>query len=108
MFTPTRSMEELARRARQGDIEATRHLRRQMEEGLPPMVRRTMRTRIATTPVAQRILAEADLLAADGGDDLEEREWVIEEVTRRVCDEMMKELQPRSACPWAGRETVLA
>jgi hypothetical protein len=109
MFRPANELQTLAARVGKGDPSATATLRHEFERQLVYIVRRTMRTRTGTSRLARRILAEADRVPPDGGDDPHaDRERVVRQVVRRISDSVIDRLQPGAADSWVACETVCA
>jgi hypothetical protein len=80
-------LQTLAARVRSGDSGAARQLRRELEGGLPSIVRRTMQTRRATSSLGRRILAEAARLTSTVWDRSPEGQVrLVDLIARRVCD----------------------
>jgi hypothetical protein len=109
MFHQTKDLGELATRVGKGDAAATASLRRAFEDQLVHIVRRTIRVGNGSSVLAKRILAEAERLAPNGWKSpSSEREWVVDQITQRICASMIDRLQPAPAVAWGARETVCA
>jgi hypothetical protein len=81
----------LAARVREGDPAATGELRRELESKVRHLVRRTLRTGASNSPLARRILAEAERLSSTGGES--DREALIACVARGICETVLGQLR---------------
>ena len=81
MQTETNDIRQLAARIRNGDSSAIAGFVKQLKPQLACMIRRVMRTGSIDTAVAQRIVAEAGQLSAQGLKD----GVLVEEITGRIC-----------------------
>jgi hypothetical protein len=77
----------LAERVGRGDRAAAAQLFRELEPRVARMVRRVLRTRAATAPLAERIRTEALRLRRTG------RGGVAVRVTRAICQSLVDELR---------------
>jgi hypothetical protein len=96
------SLQSLAQRVKRGDRVAALRLRDQLEQQMPYIVRRVIRTEAMTTDLEQRIWAEVDQLS-DAGHEAVDREWLVEQVTQRICESMVGDLRPG----WGSRPRAL-
>ncbi len=109
MHRHSNELQQLASRTGRGDPSAAAALRHEFESQMVHIVRRTMRRGVGSSPLAQRILTEARRVSPGGWDDEpEDRERVVHQVVRRICDTMMDRLQPEVAGTWSARDTVCA
>jgi hypothetical protein len=96
------SLQSMAQRAKRGDRAAALRLREQLEQQMPYIVRRVIRTEAMTTDLEQRIWAEVDQLS-ESGQEVVDREWLVEQVAQRMCESMIDELRPG----WGSRPRAL-
>jgi hypothetical protein len=100
-------IQHLAMCVRSGDAAATADFRRQLETEIKRIVRRTVRTRSAVTPLAKRILAEADCLRPHSpGETGSTKDWVVAKVCSRICDVVVHRLAEGGTPSRHAHETV--
>jgi hypothetical protein len=97
----------LAARVGAGDRTATAHLLRQLAPRMRRIVRRVMRQRSSTSPLATRILREARQVTA-ASRSVPDRERLIRAVARNLCATLVEQLRGRRDCWPVLRDTILA
>ena len=101
MFDQNPDLKDLAERAGQGEIKAADALRRALQPQLARIVRRTLRGPAGQSPLARRILAEANQAT------LIQRDQLARQVAGRLSDSLTNRLS--RLAPAAGMlETVVA
>jgi hypothetical protein len=106
MHAPTNPFAELVTRMKHGDQAARLHLRQQMAHNLLHIVRRSIRTGSAASPLDRRILAEAQRVRTELVREVaSDPEQLIRIVAHNLCSAMMTNLQPAGDAV-AGDETV--
>ena len=95
MNRSTNPFARLADRAAHGDSTAKSQFRRELEPELVHIVRQTLRSGLANTPINRRILAEVQRLGEDAAiDSSADRELLIRKVARHLCLSMATHLRP--------------
>jgi hypothetical protein len=98
----------LAAQVSRGDPDARTELRQKLEPHMARLVRRAMRLRTDTSPLARRIYATAHATATNhptttvGG-----REGLVSQVARSMCESLLGRLQPGTALVPEMQDTVL-
>jgi hypothetical protein len=101
MFDQNPDLKDLAERAGQGEVQAADDLRRALQPQLARIVRRTLRGPSGQSPLARRILAEANQAT------LIQRDQLARQVAGRLSDSLSNRLS--RLAPAAGMlETVVA
>lgn len=107
MHRQATDLHTLASRVGKGDRAAASVLRDRFERQLVFIVRRTMRHGGGSSPLAQRIVAEARRLAPAGwATETVDQEHLANQVARRICDSVLDRLQPAPAVTWTARDTI--
>jgi hypothetical protein len=83
-------LKALTSRVRSGDPDAAAALRRDLEDAMLYMVRHALRGRRVRSALGRRVLAE--LAEADPTGDPAHREELIDQITRRLCDDVFQKL----------------
>ena len=93
MDTKDNDLDTLAARAGQGDRHASARLRHKLEPQLTLIVRRTLRTGEAHSPLTRCVLAEARRLWDDPRQPrFDSPELLVAAVARRVCEAAVSQL----------------
>lgn len=109
MYQHKNPYRELEQRIRQRDYTAVVEMQRDLEPKMVHMVRYTLRSRKATTPLARCILAEADRLPRPARAWLpDEEEGVVRHIARRVCATVIDRIRPQPSESFRPLETVCA
>ena len=86
-------LKALTSRVRSGDPDAAAALRRDLEDAMLYMVRHALRGRRVRSALGRRVLAElAEADHTGQGHDPARREELIDEITRRLCDDVFQKL----------------
>jgi hypothetical protein len=86
-------LKALTSRVRSGDPAAAAALRRDLEDAMLYMVRHALRGRRVRSALGRRVLAElAEADPTGQGHDPARREELIEQITRRLCDDVFQKL----------------
>jgi hypothetical protein len=86
-------LKALTSRVRSGDPAAAAALRRDLEDAMLYMVRHALRGRRVRSPLGRRVLAElAEADPTGQGQDPARREELIDQITRRLCDDVFQKL----------------
>ncbi len=97
MHEHTNPYRELEQRIRMRDHAAAAEMQRHLEPKMVHMVRYTLRSRKATTPLARCILDEADRMTRPARAWLpHEEEGVVRRIAHRVCTTMIDRMRARS------------
>jgi hypothetical protein len=95
MFAGNSTLQVLASQVEQGNDEAARQLRQELEPNVERMVRRAIRVGGASrSPVDRKIMSRVRALALDG--DMSrcgQPDWIVFEVTRSLCDAVIGDLR---------------
>jgi len=109
MYFYSNVFSELLARARQGDRRAQLEFREELERAMIPMVRQTLRSGVAGSVMARRILAEARRLDPDYQlAMIVNADAFIREVAENLCEEVAGRLEPRPVPSVPSAETVCA
>jgi hypothetical protein len=103
MYEYCDDLNQLAKRARQGEREAANELQSVLQPQLRRIVRRTLRTGAEDTPLGRRILAEAS-----GARTRVDGERHVGQVAKRVCRSLVERLTAAAPARPLMQETVLA
>jgi hypothetical protein len=86
-------LKALTSRVRSGDPAAAAALRRDLEDAMLYMVRHALRGRRVRSALGRRVLAElAEADPTGQGHDPARREELIDQITRRLCDDVFQKL----------------
>jgi hypothetical protein len=86
-------LKALTSRVRSGDPAAAAALRRDLEDAMIYMVRHALRGRRVRSALGRRVLAElAEADPTGQGHDPAHREELIDQITRRLCDDVFQKL----------------
>ena len=92
-------LDNLAARVRQGEREAAVRLHQLLAPQMVRLVRRALRHGAASSPLDQRILAEARRALADNPDQRPpEGEVLVRQVAQRLCDNLLRRA-PQAGAP---------
>jgi len=92
-------LDNLAARVRQGEWEAADRLHQLIAPQMVHLVRRALRHGAGSSPLDQRILAEARQTLADNPDQRPpEGEALVRQVAQRLCDNLLRRA-PRAGAP---------
>lgn len=109
MYEHKNRYRELEQRIRQRDQAAAVEMQRDLEPKMVHMVRYTLRSRKATTPLARCILDEVERLPRQPRAWLpDEEEGVVRNIAHRVCASMIDRMRGPSAESCRPLETVCA
>ena len=108
-------LNSLATRVRQGERTAANHLHQLIAPQMVYLVRRALRHGASSSPLDQRILAEARRALADNPDGIPaavgnppDREGLVREVAQRLCDNLLLRAPQAGAPTYCLTDTVLA
>ena len=109
MYDPKNRYWELTDRVRQRDAAAALEMQRDLEPNMVHMVRYTLRSRKATTPLARRILAEAERFPRPAsGFPPEDDDNLVRHIAHRVCAAAIDRLRARSDESYRPLDTLCA
>lgn len=109
MYEQTNPYRDLEQRIRQRDYAAAVEMQRNLEPKMVHMVRYTLRSRKAATPLARRILAEVDRLPRLPRAWLpDEEEGVVRNIAHRVCASMIDRMRGPSDESCRPLDTICA
>jgi hypothetical protein len=92
-------LNNLAARVRQGEREAAEQLYELLAPQMIRFVRRTLRHGTGSSPLDQRILAEARRALADNSDQRPpEGESLVQQVAQQLCDNLLRRV-PQAGAP---------
>jgi hypothetical protein len=103
MYAQPNSLRFLVARVRRGDTQAAAELSRTLESQLVHMVRHILRTRRNDSSLAERVFAEDRELSHDDEAVVQDEQWRVGVIARRICASFVGGLQMEFAgCPGVG------
>ena len=108
MFAGSKTIQFLASQVEQGNDDAARQLRHELQPNVERIVRRAIRfADDSRSPINRKILSRVRAIAPDGDvSRFGEPDWIVLEVTRSLCDAVISDLRRSPAQTFCLAETI--